>query len=398
MSARAQTFSKWSLVAGCALMAAGVSVACGGSTAGTTSCDGGAACNAGGAGGFTGGSGGMGGGPTGGMGGAAGGTPGTANPPAPEPSAPPASGTSPTTLAIYRLNLGDLDFQGNPDPYAWKGIGYDLDGIHSTKNDVGHCKPQEGATKSSVQTDGDGGIDNSFGSNLMPIFSSLSSDPSGGVTQSIQSGEFTLLFHLANLTPGAPSQNAVNAALYDGATTAQPPAWNGTDAWPVAFESVNGGNVAAPKQVLSSSYVVNGTWVSSQAPAPYVVTLRLAMQGFPLVVPLTGVRFSMKLSGAGPTASATSGIISGLIPTETFIAELKKVAGAFDQSLCSGATFDSIAQQIRAASDIMSDGSNGDPSKQCDAISVGLAFDARAVMLGPVAPPLTPPPDPCTGF
>lgn len=378
-----------------------VPVGCGGSTSGGPSCDGGATCNAAGVGGAlaggTAGVGGTAGAPSGGAGGIGGAAPGTAAPPPPDPAAPLASGSSPTTLALYRLNLGDLSPEGYPEPSAWSSIGYDVDGIASTKNDSNHCKPQLGASKSSVQTDGVGGIDNSFGANLLPIFKSLASDPSGAVTQSIQAGEFTLMFHLADLTPGLPSQNVVTAALYDGAAIGQPPAWNGMDAWPVTYESVKGGNQNAPKAVLPSSYLVNGTWVSSQAPEPYTVTLRLSMQGFPLVVPVTAVRFSMKLSGSGPTASGSSGIISGVIPTEAFIAALQKVAGAFDPTLCQGATFDSIAQQVRAASDIMSDGSNGDPTSQCNAISVGLAFDARAVMLGPVAPPQAPPPDPCAG-
>lgn len=374
---------------------------CGGSTSGGPSCDGGTTCNAAGVGGAsTGGTaaiGGTGGAPSGGAGGIGGAAPGTAAPPPPDPAAPLASGSSPTTLALYRLNLGDLGPQGYPEPGAWRSIGYDVDGIASTKNDANHCKPQQGATKNSVQTDGDGGIDNSFGANLLPIFQALAADPSGAVTQSIQSGEFTLLFYLSDLTPGLPSQNILTAALYDGAATAQPPAWNGMDAWPVTYESVKGGNPKAPKQVFPSSYLVNGTWVSSQTPEPYTVTLRLSMQGFPLVVPVSRVRFSMKLSGSGPTASGSSGIISGVIATDGFIAEFQKIAGALDPTLCEGATFESIAQQVRAASDIMTDGSNGNPTSYCNAISVGLAFDARAVMLGPVAPPQTPPPHPCAG-
>jgi hypothetical protein len=84
-----------------------------------------------------------------------------------------------------------------------------------------------------------------------------------------------------------------------------------------------------------------------------------------------------------------------VLDTEELVAAMKAVAGSFDISLCSGPTFDSIAQQIRAASDIMSDGTNGDPNLVCNGISIGLGFDAKPALLGAVAAPVTPPPDPC---
>ncbi len=102
-----------------------------------------------------------------------------------------------------------------------------------------------------------------------------------------------------------------------------------------------------------------------------------------------------RLPARARTQAPSDGTIAGVIDTEQFISELAKVAGSFDTSLCSGSTFDSIAQQIRQASDIMSDGTNGDPSKTCDAISIGLGFNGHGVTLGDVAAPVTPPPDPC---
>jgi hypothetical protein len=386
-----------------------VATACGGSTGGSNpTCDAGAFCGTGGATGGSGGTatggvaglGGGTGGSTGGVtgGGTGGGTPGTAHPPAPDPNAPAASGTTPTTLAVYRMFMGDTDLLGNPDPSAWKTLGYDIDGLWSTKNDVAHCMPQQGATKSAVQTDGEGGIDNSFGSNLMPIFSSLFSDFSPQITQAIQAGDFTLLFRLGNLAPQPSSQNAISAQYFDGAATGQPPSWNGTDAWPVTYESVNGGSVSSPKLSFPSSYLVNGTWVSSDTPVPGPVTLRLDAGGITLVLPITHFRASVSVTGTGTGATGSGGVISGILATELLIAELKKVAGQLDPNLCQGATFDSIAQQVRAASDIMADGSNGNPSKTCDGISIGLGFDARAVQLGAVAPPVQPTPDPCAGF
>ena len=69
-------------------------------------------------------------------------------------------------------------------------------------------------------------------------------------------------------------------------------------------------------------------------------------------------------------------------------------AGSLDVSLCDGTTFDSIANQIRVASDILADGSNASGTT-CDGISIGLGFDMVEVQLGAVAPAVAPTPDPC---
>ncbi len=255
-----------------------------------------------------------------------------------------------------------------------------------------HCLPAvAGTPKSKIQTDGDNGIDNSWGSNLMPIIENLSSSPSQQMTDSIQSGQFTMLFNFQNLDP-APSQNAVSARVYAGAPTA-PPQWNGSDVWPVTAESVNG-SINQPKVSFPTSYVVGGTWVSGTAPSPTELPIPIDMGGTPLLLRIRVARVTMSISGTGSTAQGASGIISGVLNTQELVDELKKVAGSFDPGLCDGPTFDSIAQQIKAASDILSDGTQ-DPTKPCDGISIGLGFTAKAVQLGSVATPVPPAPDPC---
>lgn len=310
-------------------------------------------------------------------------------PPPPDPNAPPASSTTPTTLAVQRLFLGDTDLGGNPDPNAWRKLGFNVDGLVSDKMSANHCKYQEGATKSSVQIDGENGIDNSFGSNLVKIIASLMANPSQSVTDSINGGGGTWLLHLPNLGP-QPSQNGVTAAMFSGAKLGLAPAWQGGDVWPVTYESVVGGNIAQPLVTFPQSYVVNGVWVGAPA-ASGALDLVLDGQDFGLGFRIHHPRVTALVIGTGPNAKATYGVISGVIDTEEYVAMLKQVAGSFDQTLCEGATFESIAQQIRAASDIMNDGSNGDPSKICNGISIGLGFEAMAVKLGPVAGKAPPP-------
>lgn len=321
-------------------------------------------------------------------------------------SGAPAAGAEDTVIALNKLFLGDTDFSGNPDPNAWREIGFNIDGIISTKNGTNHCKYQEGATKSSVQTDGVDGIDNSFGSNLVKIIASLAANPSSTISESLASGDFTIMLKMAKLEDKA-DQTGINTGLYGGAkfsalvpdckaTPTEPncsaPKWDGTDKWPVLPELLNGGNIDSPKVSFPDSYVAGGTWVSGSKGD---LNLTVSIQGFNLALKITNAVITANLSGAGASAKATKGIIAGVIPTEQLISELKKVAGGFDPTLCEGQTFESIAQQIRAASDIMADGSNGDPAKLCDGISVGLGFEGLAVQLGGVAPAATAPEDPC---
>ncbi len=310
------------------------------------------------------------------------------HPPA-DPGGPAAAGTTPTVLAISKLYLGDTDKQGNPDPNAWKSLGYDIDGIVSTPHGTNHCKPVDGANPTNVKTDGNNGIDNSFGENLLPLITSLAQDVSASVNQSISDGSFTVMVKMDNVDSQA-NQDGITAALYGGAKMGSAPVWDGTDKWPVVPELLNGGNINDPKVQFAKSFVADNTWVSGSQGD---LALNLAVQGYNLTLNIGKAVITMKL--AGDRKSASGGIIAGVINTEDLVSQLKKVAGSFDPSLCDGPTFESIAQQIRVASDIMSNGTNGDPSKTCDAISIGIGFDAQQVQLGDVAPVSPPGADPC---
>ncbi len=381
-----------------------LSSACGGSTSGGAPADGGAASGGSGGSSASGGTGALGGtgatgavggsggsgavGGSGATGGSGGGNPGVGQPPPPDPNAPPASGTAPTTLVIRRIFLGDTNPQGQPDAQAWRKYGLNVDGLVSTKASTNHCMPQKGATKSSIQTDGDNGIDNSFGSNLVKIIATLTPNPSDELNTTLDAGAGTWLFHLQNLGNGA-AQNGVKAALFGAAPLGSAPSWSPTEVRPVTFESVSGGSITSPLNAYPQSYVVGGTWVGAPATAG-----KLALATGLGAATIRHVRAVATISGTGPSATAT-GVISGVIGTEEYITEFAKVAGQFSLELCNGATFESVAQAIRAASDIMQDGSNGDPSKTCDGISIGVGFEATAAMLGSVAPAVPPVPDPC---
>lgn len=79
--------------------------------------------------------------------------------------------------------------------------------------------------------------------------------------------------------------------------------------------------------------------------------------------------------------------------TEEFIKTLRAASGAINPAACT--IFDaSLAAQLRRASDLLDDGSQ-DPTKTCNAISVGLGFSLRKVAYGAISPKGAEPIDYC---
>jgi hypothetical protein len=315
---------------------------------------------------------------------------GGAQPPPPPPSGGPGDGPG-YVFAISRLYMGSADRNGSPDPSAWKQYGYDLDGKTSTAESSDLCQPVAGGSKSAVYPDGDGGIDNAWGKLIFPIMQGLSQDVETQINTGIRDGQFTKLLRVAALGSQA-DYVGLDLSAYEGAPwSGGLPAWNGTDAWQVTAESVSGGDLDAPLSSFSNSYVNAHTLVS----AP-IGTLELGFgEGLEIfMMPLRIDRAVVTMELSADRATATRGVIAGIVRVEPFIEDMRRMTGAFDVALCSGTTFESIADQIRQASDILADGTQ-DPARDCDAMSIGIGFEATAVSLSGVATPVPPPPEPC---
>ena len=263
-----------------------------------------------------------------------------------------------------------------------------------------------GGAPGTVYADGDDGIDNSFGKILLPIITSFAPTASADINESIQEGGFTIIVNIDDLGAGQ-NYDPLTAGLFAGVTlvddphAAMPmeltPAFDGTDLWPVAPELLATGSPmdncqddpCTSQVVFNQAYMTDGTFVSG---SPGSLDLALSVAGFSLNLTIAQAVISMDINEA--RTDAQNGTIAGVIPVEQLISELQKVAGSFDEGLCSGTTFESIADQIRQASDIMADGSQN-PDETCNAISIGLGFNAKPVLVGVVDNPAEPQPDPC---
>jgi len=297
-------------------------------------------------------------------------------PPEPPGASAPAGGS--TMLAISRLYYGDTDRDGNPSADAWKQYGLDIDGKVTSTCSVDVCKPVGGAP-TSIQLDGDDGIDNSFGANALSLIQLLDGKLPAEGDQSLAEGDATMLVQLDGTGQGA-SYAPFPGALLRAASTLSPPRWDGTDVRDVDTLSLAGGSLSHPLASISGGYMSQRTWVGTPSTATAYLDLHFTIDGYPLPpVPIEHVRMVVKV-GTDP-ASTSSGTLAGVIRTSDAAAWTRLWASAAGDSLCAGSAGQAFVTQVEQMSDIMADGSNG-PGQTCDGISVGLGFDAVAVKLG----------------
>jgi hypothetical protein len=282
-------------------------------------------------------------------------------------------------FAVESFFAGESNRNFEVGSTAWKEYGDDIDGKTTTvaSNDV--CQRANGAP-SAVQADGPSGIDNSFGANFVPLIQSLTGNPDisfTGTTQ-IQKGKAsTSLFAIDGSGIGT-----AKTRLYAGLPLGAAPTFDGTDRWPIADESVIDGDraqpaVAFPKATLDGTTFDTGP--NATGPNGWVL---IQIDTAVMRLPIRKLRFHGKVNGD----VIGDGIISGVVKTEELVTEMKRILGTASSSFCSA--FDGIAAQIKQMQDVLDDGTQ-DPGKPCNAISIGLGFEAKRIRLGDVKP--TPP-------
>jgi hypothetical protein len=289
--------------------------------------------------------------------------------PPPDPHGPAATGTGTLVYAVDSWSLGE-----EANQTAWKANGFDIDCAATTLPYAGCTPTSSNATSHLV--DGPGGIDNSFGENVMPVLGSLLTDSSTTVSNSATMGGTTMLIAIEGLPSPLASTSSMKASLYGAAPLGALPKFDGSDVWPVDDATVSGGDVTKPLMTFGAGYATGSSFVSGSSQGSIVLSLA---DLFPRL-PLTHVVLQLQLSADGK--SITRGNLSGILSTKPFVDDFRAHAGNLSTALCAATAFDQVAASIEAAQDILPDGTN--PSGQpCGAISIGLGFTAKAVKLGP---------------
>lgn len=307
----------------------------------------------------------------------------------------PTTDTTERTFALNQLFLGESDRAGGTSGEAWKKYGYNLDGQVTTaanpqSPDLANVCKKQAAAGVSVHQDGEEGTDNAFGKSIIPLLTPFTSNPSKSITDSLKEGDFTILLTVKGLTDVPEQTNTgLSGTLRVGGqfSEADPPAlptFTTADDWPY---------VADPIVPLPGAYINKGVFVNGRGGA--TVNLAIGISGQSLSLTIKKAIITFKHNPA--TKEITEGVIAGVLDTEQFITGIGSVAGRFSSQLCEGSTVEGVKEKIRAASDMMADGSQN-PAATCDGISVGIGFTGKQVgNPTKVAPTSEPPADPCKG-
>ncbi|UQA60576.1 hypothetical protein [Polyangium aurulentum] len=281
-----------------------------------------------------------------------------------------------TVLAVKQLYFGE----GNSG--EWKKVGYNLDNKVSTGSSDDVCQPNAGGSPQTAFPDGDEGIDNSFGKNLLPTILSLYPMWVKDINNGIMNGNFTALVKLMCLPPSGDVPQ-FTTKLFGATKLAMAPKWDGTDKWPV-----EPGHLSDPMDPESSSITfpnssVIGATFDAGKNGTFILSVPIKTASKSTSIKLTLYSAQMKMTLADDRKSATAGMIGGVLNTEEFVAEIKKVGDLL--GLCGNPLFDNLVTQVRQASDIMDDGTQ-DPGKTCNGISMGLGFEMVEAQRGDVGP------------
>ncbi len=321
-------------------------------------------------------------------------------PPSAGPQNPPLE-TDPTEVfAISELFLGDTDRSSVVSDQAWKLYGYDIDGKDSTETSSDLCSPYSTTDPNIPYPDGNYGIDNSFGKNVLPVLSENittlldATNLTSVVNESIQSGSFTLIFKVDKLGSES-SYNPLSSEFYSGAKMDTAPKWDGTDSWPIGSNSLSDPtDIESAKVQFSDAYLTENTYVTG---TPTHLDLSLDLGGISFAIPIEQTVITVVLNQ--DRSQGTLGMISGVIPTEDLISELTQaihIATVNQGFSCSSSEsmIASLSETIRSASDIMDNGTQV-VGTTCNGISIGLGFNAKSIQLGTIETSPESPEDTC---
>ncbi|MEM9192405.1 MAG: hypothetical protein AAGF12_24745 [Myxococcota bacterium] len=285
---------------------------------------------------------------------------------------------------------------------TWQMIGYDLDDRCSTPTNGNiECQPID--RSSLPQTDGQGGIDNTFGHMLFPLLSigvpnlqqqSQASQEQGNGSVLIRingwNGERNdpkldvvvgiTVFGTPEAAPGQPppiSFNANDQPVNDN--TGQFPAvprWDGNDYFWLRDDNFVTGDPSRPVIRDNNAYISDGLLVIT---LPERTDFIFPGQGVGVVARLTDAVLTGQLNEDGtallPVTAAGRWALNDLLST----AESIGVCMESD-------TYDALIGQLDRLVDVKSTSGTGGADVDCDAVSVGITFNGYRANFGGIAP------------
>jgi hypothetical protein len=260
-------------------------------------------------------------------------------------------------------------------------LGLDLDRFCSCQGEERSCIPPAGQPEK-LSCDKTMGRDNQMPAlfNLVELALQVQ-DLSERYSLFAELGNWGLMFHVSNYN-GQPNDSKVRVAWYGSEGTEAQPAWDGTDAWPIATSTLDP-LTGQPLYFDNDAYVTDGTLVLS-APAGGI---RIAGGNTRLQLNLTAGTISAKITKDDfDRWVLRDGLIAGRLPQVELFRMVQSFRDDDGKPFCTdnifwGATQDAFCRGL----DVQT--GPPEPNKPCNAVSFAAGFDADPAVLGiPKAP------------
>jgi hypothetical protein len=327
--------------------------------------------------------------------------------PSPQPRGP--KGDIDLTFALSTFDFGERyeapELDGGVRPAI--DVGYDLDntctGPESENLGEGDsCKP---VTWTAAQTqDFKDGRDNGLGRLIESIASSLDGFGTPAYNEAIRQGRVSILLELKGYNQTANDDKvelsvytaAPFDALHAGGEADRPrPKFDGKDEWPItstSYESTDAGELALPLRARfrdAEAYVNNGKLVGRLSGTALRLSVGVSPQVIvELVLNLLQTFYTadIYLDEAAGFWKLKEGTIAARWPLRNMLDQLEQFpdpddAPFFRRPLCTNTfSYGSFRSKICSTVDILS--GVAAPTERCDAISMGIAFDAVEAVRG----------------
>jgi hypothetical protein len=333
----------------------------------------------------------------------------------------------PIILALRSMALGSLDRKGNPgtdNNPPWMSLGFDLDGMCtnsdtcSTTGDIPQpCKPRS----ATIPKDGHDCRDNTFGrleetTVSLPSISEKYGLSNPGFNCALCRGDYNFLIRISQWD-GQPNDSQVRVDMYPSPGLETPPPWQCQKDDPNQTWKTQqcwwqaGGSWTIQPETYQGTVAKDGSLPDADLndPAAYVRDGYIIAQlpdnvlfWFPGDNGVTRA-YPLKMQGgvvAGKLQKDKSGhweITDGTIAGRSSIEDLK--SGFEELGLCPntvGSDYTLMTGYVSQFADILANGKIS-PQAQCDALSVGIGFDAAEATFGGTVRKVTPlpgcPPD-----
>ncbi len=313
----------------------------------------------------------------------------------------------PIYVGISNLRLGTFDADGQPNDNAWQTFGLDIDGTCTSSatcpgNFVSSCTP----LTEEIPFDGELCRDNTF-AKLQPVAAAVPDlGPKLGIGEDVTNcflwnGAFTIVARVSRYN-GMPNDDDVRVDYYISPGLEAPPGWSCFDVndeflagykeqfprwlasarWRISDAELSG-PVVEPGQLPDSIHFDNEAFVRDGylvGNVPDGTNLDLAgdddaRPGFDIIIQKATITAKLEREQAG-TWSAVDGVIGGRIISNDLIESFRRVGFCEDNPLFLG-----MVNFVQTNADVLASGENN-PALPCDAMSIGLAFEAGQITPG----------------